>query len=231
MDIDGAFDKSIAQRIRALNSNIRKNRERVAELHQTFADSIEKAHLIGVWRFTLSLAIPVIIATIGLHTHPGHGFEPADWRRLIYAAVVFYFVGGIGTRLRWSRDISGSDASYVVKELLIKHCEILDVVHRVDDLSGKASDLDNGLVVDDRVDVSPADDLSLKRLVGSYDTLLFVAVIKTLTYKDCSAKDCSADEMPGAWLLDDSIESSRRYLIELLRSRPWLNKYIQLLRH
>ncbi len=226
MDIDGAFDKSIAQRILALNSNIRKNRERVAELHQTFADSIANARLIGVWRFTLSLAIPVIIATIGLHTHPGHGFEPADWRRLIYAAVVFYFVGGIGTRLRWRRDISGSDASYVVKELLIKHCEILDVVYRVDDLSGKASDLDNGLVVDDRVDVSPADDQSLKRLVGSYDTLLFVASIKTLTYKDCSA-----DEMPGARLLDDSIESSRRYLNELLRSRPWLNKYIQLLRH
>lgn len=220
IQIDGAFDGSVAQRIVAVNSNTRKNTERIEELNRVFADSFEKTHAIGVWRRTMSIAIPLIVATIGLHIHPGVGLTAADWRAVFFLAIVLYIVSGSVAWSFWRKDIAGSDVARNVKDLLLEHNEILDIVYRVEKLSAKAHDLANGLPPGDDFDLSPKDDVLLATRAGNYNTLLAISSMRMLRYR-ASCEDGRSD----GDLIESTIAGSTINLADLLRSKPWLGKY------
>lgn len=220
IEIKGAFNGSVAQRIIALNSNALKNVERIEELNRVFVDAIEKAHAIGVWRKTMSIAVPLIVGTIGLHVHPSVGLTGADWRVMLFIGIILYVVSGSVAWSFWKKDIAAADASHTVKELLLEHNEIIDIIYRVEKLSAKAHDLDNGLPPGDDFDLSPKDDLHLTRRTGYYNTLLMISSLRLRCYRaiaDDRRSDCD--------LLESTIMSSASNLAELLKSKPWLGKY------
>lgn len=220
IQIDGAFNGSVAQRIVALNSNTRKNIERIEELNRTYADSIAKTHAIGVWRRTMSIAIPVIIATIGLHVHPGVGLTAADWRVMILIGIFLYIVSGSIVWSFWKKDIATSDVSKTLKELLLTQNEIIETVYRVEKMSEKAHDLDAGLPVGDDFELSPQYDLRLQSRTSSYNTLLTISSLQMLRYK----AGCDEARSDSA-LIEKTITGSVYNLADLLTSKPWLGKY------
>lgn len=228
MEIAGAFNGSIAERILALNSNARKNRERIEELKRVFADSNEKAGVIRAWHWALSIAIPLIIATIGLQVHPGVGPTLSDWRWLCVTGLGLFLSGGFVIWIAWGKDLAASNVSYAVNQLLLTHNAIIDVVYRVEKLSEKLHDLNAGLPVlepDEGINLEPKADILLQQLLGNY--CIAVAVL----YAHLKQYGIYSDEYRvGASLVDETLCSSTKNMTQLLASRPWLDKYYRLLK-
>jgi len=224
MEIEGSYDGSDAQRIVAINSNKRKNRERFELLHEVFTDSIEIDHAIGVWCRTLAIAIPLVMATIGIRTQAIAHLSMDLWLKLVCAGMVVHMVSGMLASCAWGKHMHGNKLAYRAKELLLAHNEIIDAVYSLEKLSDRVDQLEANPVMA-VITVDPHNNLRLKRLIDIYDMHLFATSTRLRWFGMASG------DKEREFLVDDTINSSKTYLIQLLRSRPWLNQYIQLVRY
>ncbi|MBX9878027.1 MAG: hypothetical protein K2Y22_06165 [Candidatus Obscuribacterales bacterium] len=223
MEIRGAYDGSEADRALAITSNIRINKERIEDLDKAFGESISKHGAIKVWRFVLIVSIPVILATWGLHAHPEVGMTAAAWREMLLRALIVWLVSGAIVNTHFGKDIVGDKLVSKAKDLLHTHNEIIDIVYRLEDISRIVDSLDANRI-ETAVVVRPEDDFCMRAAVVRFDAWCVQTSERLYVYR------LTSEDSAEARLVEDSLDSSREYLIQLLRSRLWLNKYIQLIR-
>lgn len=223
MEIRGAYDGSDADRLLAITSNIRLNKERIEDLEKVFEESIGKHWAIKVWRFVLIVSIPVVLATWGLHAHPEIGMTAAAWRELLLRAFIVWVFSGMIVNSRFGKEIVGDKLVSKTKDLLLTHNEIIDIVYRMEDISRIIDSIEPGSVKTEFV-VGPEEDFYIRSTVVRFDAWCVQASELLYVYRQ------TAEDSDEAQLIEDSIDSSRKYLIQLLRSTPSLNRYIQLVR-